>query len=940
MQLEQQKPPAYVDPQKGPPRKRPWLQRPAMPRMTRASLNAIKKRMLERYGFLKGQYLRAFAWPIFCTAAAVAAVRTVESGHRAERREVEARAIEEADVANRAYSQQIRSTVENFSQTLSMLKYMIEADQGPGNVYDKARATVLPLIGSGVLPAVDKIRLIIVDRDGNMRTLSSRNSSSVNVSASDFYKGMRALRRNEMQIVAGQGLLLKLPVVRFSRPLYDRENRFDGIVELALMPEYLTSFYDPTRMSRIDYLAVVDSTNKVIAATSRTGHDTENGIAPEFTGLQGAARVAGGAFSDHSSRIVAWDSIPVFGLRTMVAMNDDAIFEEANANIRREHRLLAIAVLFMLASGIGGTIVILRRMELAHHTEQTRNSFRTANELAWEGFFTLEPIYDDDKNVVDFIYTDCNQPGATFLGRSASDVRGARVTQIYPPSVSGKVLQLLRDVMEKEFVDDSYQVPAGSPLLLDWVHVRAVRQGRCIAVTVRDITENKRLQNQLWHTSQSDKLTALPNRDWLLERFPAKYQKMLVHGDQMALLYLDIDGFKAMNSTIGHAAGNELLRAVATRLKSLLRPGDEIVRVGGDEFAIVLYSVEREDVDIVARRLLQQMEMPFRLKDDSQHRVSISIGISRSPADGDNIEKLMELAVVALYEAKANGRAQHQFFERRLMDSMLRRVECEKLLRAAIEKDQFVIYFQPRVDTDSGEVVSMEALVRLNHPELGLIQPSEFIAVAEATGLILKLGEIVIMKACQQMDEWRRAGVPVVPVSVNVSAAQFAQGVVRECVETNMARFEIPAELLELELTESCMMGDQDHVAHELAAIHDLGIKLLVDDFGTGYSSLSQLQRLNLDVLKIDRSFTEQLLCGQKSEVFFQAMVTMAESLRMRVVAEGVESMEQVQILKRLHCTEIQGYLVSTPVNAARMAEMLWKRILLPLPLRAVPKLM
>jgi diguanylate cyclase (GGDEF)-like protein len=402
-------------------------------------------------------------------------------------------------------------------------------------------------------------------------------------------------------------------------------------------------------------------------------------------------------------------------------------------------------------------------------------------------------------------------------------------------------------------------------------------------------------------------------------------------GHMLALLFFDLDDFKNVNNTLGHAAGDDLLRLTAMRLRSALRPGDHAVRLGGDEFTVILEQVDgAEQVAKVTERVIAALREPFVLSDGSRHTVHASIGISMFPADGDDADTLLKHADIAMYAVKASGKGQYHFYKPALSASLMQRLALEQALREAVDGDQFVLHYQPRVDTVTGALCSMEALVRWQHPQRGLVGPMEFIEVAEAMGLIQALGQQVADKVCVQLRAWEAQGLRPVPVSINVSAEQFNHGDVPGMIASCIARHGIPPALLEVELTESCMLVADRPVADELAAIKALGVKLLVDDFGTGYSSLSQLQQLDLDVLKVDRAFTAQLCRGREGVAFFRAIVSMAHVLGMSVVAEGVETLEELQILADMGCDEVQGYYISRPLPATDAARLLRGGSLLP----------
>nr|WP_249222898.1 EAL domain-containing protein [Noviherbaspirillum sp. L7-7A] len=459
------------------------------------------------------------------------------------------------------------------------------------------------------------------------------------------------------------------------------------------------------------------------------------------------------------------------------------------------------------------------------------------------------------------------------------------------------------------------------------MHRRLVRSGDGVAITLRDISEAKAHEQALEVLGNTDALTSLNNRHWLTGYLPAALSDARRHEARLAVLYLDLDDFKDVNNTMGHDAGDDVLCQAGQRIQSVLRPGDHVVRLGGDEFTVLLSQVDaRDDAVRVAARILDVLEAPFQVRGGFAPKVRASVGISIYPEDGGSAEALLKHADTAMYAAKNEGKARYAFYTPALTEEIVRRVSNESALRRAIEERQFVLHYQPRVNAASGELLSMEALVRWAHPERGLVPPLEFIPLAEQTGLIVDIGRLVIEQACAQIAAWQARRLRVVPVSVNVSPAQFAQSSLKEIIAAAIKCHGIAPSLLEIEITESCMMQDSDRVAEDIAAVKALGVRISVDDFGTGYSSLSQLQRLDLDVLKVDRAFTKALDGGKQGEAFFMTIVSMAHILDMQVVAEGVETLEQLRILQTLGCNEVQGYFISRPVPAVQAEAFLTQR--------------
>lgn len=442
------------------------------------------------------------------------------------------------------------------------------------------------------------------------------------------------------------------------------------------------------------------------------------------------------------------------------------------------------------------------------------------------------------------------------------------------------------------------------------------------------LTEKRLYERELWRMANEDALTALPNRHWLNNILPDTLERARLAGNQLALFFIDLDDFKNVNDTLGHAVGDSLLCEVAGRLRSVLRPSDYVVRLGGDEFTVILDPVDAiEDVAYVASRIIEVLREPFELL-RGRNTIGTSIGITIFPRDGDDTETLLKNSDIAMYHAKAQGKGHFRFFQSELYENLKVKLDTERALVHALENNQFVLHYEPRICTFTGELRGLEALVRWRHPERGLLSPNQFIPLAEDNGQILKLGELVLEQACAQLAKWKSDGLKLVPLSINVSARQFNNGNIKNLFAHYLGRHDIPTDMLEIELTESSMMGDHSDVLEQLSSIKRMGIKLLVDDFGTGYSSLSLLQRLDMDVLKIDRSFTSDLGNSAEGEIFFNAIVSMAHALGMLVVAEGVETEQQLRILQSLSCDEIQGYFIARPVPAEQVPALLQKRFI------------
>ncbi len=438
----------------------------------------------------------------------------------------------------------------------------------------------------------------------------------------------------------------------------------------------------------------------------------------------------------------------------------------------------------------------------------------------------------------------------------------------------------------------------------------------------RDISEQKKAQALIRWQALNDPLTCLPNRAF----FRQALEEAIARAAPFAVLFMDLDQFKRINDSLGHAAGDQLLREVTARFERCLGGGDLLARMGGDEFTLLLPCTENdiENPEDKAAALLESLFMPLLIEGHELH-VAASIGISVFPADGADPEILLKHADLAMYQAKEAGRGQWQRFSPALTEAADERLILESSLRKAIERDELIVLYQPQVSLTTGEIVGTEALVRWQHPELGLIAPSRFIPLAEETGLIVPLGEWVLQKACHQAAAWEREG-SALRQSVNLSARQLGEPGLVQTVLAALEESGLSPSLLDLELTESALVT-QGEAAARLADLRALGVRISIDDFGTGYSSLSYLRRFPLDVLKIDRSFVLELggadTHTQQDQAVVQAVVRMAHALNLEVIAEGVETTGQRDALRRLGCDAMQGYLYSPPVTPERLKAML-----------------
>lgn len=493
----------------------------------------------------------------------------------------------------------------------------------------------------------------------------------------------------------------------------------------------------------------------------------------------------------------------------------------------------------------------------------------------------------------------------------APDAMARAVREDRTLGASGNCILVRRDGVESAIEDSAAPI-----------HDRRGRVTGAVMV-FHDVSAARTMRQRMAHLAHHDYLTDLPNRLLLGDRIANAISLARRHAKKCAVLFLDLDGFKHINDSLGHPIGDRLLQSAAQRLVACIRSSDTVSRQGGDEFVVLLSEIEHtEDAACSAKKILLALAAAHCIAEKELH-ISASIGISIYPDDGRDAESLIRCADTAMYHAKDKGRNNYQFFTEDMNVRAVERQFLESGLRRALERREFVLHYQPKINLETGAITGIEALIRWRHPERGLIPPALFVPIAEKCGLIAPIGRWVLREACGQVQSWIDGGLPPLALAVNISPIEFQSTDFLEGVRTILKETRFDPRHLELELTESALMQDAESTARVLIALKALGVRLAIDDFGTGYSSLSYLRQFPIDTIKIDQSFVREITSGSFDDTIVSAIIDMGKTLKQRVIAEGIETGEQFALLQRHHCGEGQGYHFSRPVSAEELVTLL-----------------
>lgn len=482
-----------------------------------------------------------------------------------------------------------------------------------------------------------------------------------------------------------------------------------------------------------------------------------------------------------------------------------------------------------------------------------------------------------------------------------------------------RVKSVIKTGETDQFTVEWYRLSDGGHVIHD-LHLVAERNasGEIVgALSIgHDITERKIIEKQIEFMAHHDALTGLPNRVLAEDRMQQAIVSAKRNNTQAALIFIDLDGFKTINDSLGHSIGDSMLQSVTSRLQECIRQSDTLSRQGGDEFLIILSDINRyEDVVTIADKLIQSFTKPFSVQNHFLS-ASASIGIALYPEHGEDFESLLQSSDVAMYKAKESGKNTYCFYTMKMNRKIVGQFKLESDLKSALQNNEFTLHYQPKINLSENIVSGVEALIRWNHPHLGTVLPTNFIHLAESSGLIVPIGEWIIKEACAQAASWHQMGINV-SIAVNISAAQFKRGNLKTVIKQALQTSQLNPRFLELELTESIMMHNVESTLQTVQTLKSLGVQLSIDDFGTGYSSLAYLKRFAVDTLKIDQSFVRDILQDQEDAIIVNTIIQMAKNLNLKTIAEGVESKEVLEIIKALGCTEVQGYYFAKPMESS-----------------------
>jgi len=822
-----------------------------------------------------------------------------------------------------AYKAQMVRNLGAIDQTLKVVKFAYE--------FQERRFSLPELSEKGLLPSSVVFDVRVADADGKPLDSSATggHGSGPNISGRDYFMAHRQFDTGKPYV--GDSVYndtTRQWELHFSRRLNAADGSFAGVAVITVDPAYFTSGYEHSSLGEQGSLGLLGPDGQILVL--RSGDTARSGGRP--VDLTAVGDGTGGAKLQYDTwdgvdRYTAIEHIPGSQLFAVVGLAEEEQFAEFRKH-KRNYLLEAGAASLLLILGAAVLSRLMSQLNASRRRmRKIQQTYHAASEGSVDAFYVLHNVQDDNGAIVDFRIGDVNQQGEKLVGMQKKQMLGRKLTELFPNVHANHFLSDLIGVATTGAIHEKeWHNNGDSDLRAEWLYRQVVQVEDGVVTIMRDISERKRLETKVQYQATHDALTGLANRTLLHDRLNQAIAQATRNEREIWVIFVDLDRFKMVNDSLGHKAGDAFLLAVSQRLQAIVREADTVARLGGDEFVLVLPESNETKMTVnTLQRIMQTISRPIPVE-EKEFSLNCSLGVAVFPNDGEEAELLIERADMAMYRAKETGRNNFQFFTAEMNERLIERMRIEEALRDAVERQEFELHYQPQVDLLTGLVIGAEALIRWRHPEMGLISPARFIPLAEETGLIVPIGHWVLRTACEQTTSWERAGLlgeQGLRMAVNLSARQFAQPDLVQSIADALRDSGIATDRLEIELTEGLVMTDVENAIETLHELKKLGVQLSIDDFGTGYSSLAYLQRFPIDVLKIDQSFVRDITASSSDATIVHTIISMAHNLRLRVIAEGVETEEQLAYLRKHECDEMQGYYFSRPLPAVEMEALL-----------------
>ncbi len=816
------------------------------------------------------------------------------------------------------YEAQVQRNLGGIDQTLKVLKYAVEL---------KGAGGALPALNQqGLLPSGLVFVVSIADRNG-MVVASNPAATFIDLSREPYFVFHRENDSNT-PFVSQTTRDTANPDwhLHFTRRLNDTAGQFAGIVIVEVDPSYFTSGYEHARQGDLGALGLYGSDG--VFRALRVGDKVSWGqsAAALNAAALSSAGSAGGVIAnpwDGVRRYTAVRHLHGFSLSAVVGLAEHeqmAVFEQQRRNyLWAAASGSALLVLIVTLVGLWSWQLTRTRRRI----RRAQETYAAASEASLDAFFVMRSVSTGQGAITDFVIEATNTRAEKLASMSKAELRGKSLSEVLPAYITNGIFD---DLVKVTLVGGVHEAEWQSATLPQeqWLHRQVVAVEGGVVAIVRDITERKLTEQRIRHIAHHDDLTGLPNRSLIRDRLDQAILHAQRRERSVAVVFIDLDGFKLVNDGLGHNAGDELLKVVGHRMHECIRREDTLGRFGGDEFVIILSDQSDNPMTIapILEKIRQAVAEPIHLE-GQEVQVSCSMGVVMYPRDGGDPNTLMMNADAAMYRAKEMGKNIFQFYTREMNASVEQKLVLLEGLRGALDEGQFHLLYQPKVDLRTGLIIGVESLIRWQHPEHGIVSPLRFIGLAEESGLIVAIGDWVLHTACRQNKAWQDAGLAPISISVNVSPRQFEEKRLVERVALALEQSGLDPALLELEVTESLIMRDLAQSVGKMRELNAMGISLSIDDFGTGYSSLSALKSFPIARLKIDKSFVSELADNPDDQAIAMAVISLGHKLNLRVIAEGVETEQQCAFLRDNDCDEMQGYLFSTPVPASRIHSLL-----------------